>query len=663
MAMPQTQYDPAALIDGRYAVDPARPLPGAGAGLPAFAAHDRQGGAARLMAVQVAADAPPRADALMALAGLAAPDVLVPLAHGPGRGPSGEPAWFVISPAPPGPALSAALRPWGEAELLSCVLRPVADALAALHARGVTHRAVRPDNLFRAGPGEPAVLGAAWAAPPASLQPCLFEPPGSAMCLPAGRGDGSAADDIYALGVTLLVLALGRRPLEGLDDTAILRRKLAMGSFAALAGEQRLPASVADLVRSMLAEDPEHRPPPALLADPAAARSRRVAARPPRRAQHAMEFGTDAVWDARSLALSLAVEPDQGARQLRGGLVDRWLRRHLGDPGLAARVDEVVRLRAADGAAEDKRADALMTLRAVAVLDPLAPLCWQGVALWPDGLGPALAFACSPAASASGLAGALSDLVATEAAASWAAMRPDRCDAAALRTDARKWRMLVRLPGWVGGLARLRYALNPLLPCRSGRLAAGLVARLPDLVPALEAAAAAPGARNEMPLDREIVAFIAARDDQGLEPDLIGLADGTAPEAAATLQLRVLARLQDAGPVPALASRLAEFAAPALGVLRNRARREAAQQALAKLARGGQLAPLLGLVASPALRAADAREALIADEAVRRIDAELASIAAGADGRADAARRIGQEVALGVGMMALTVSLVALVLA
>ena len=80
------------------------------------------------------------------------------------------------------------------------------------------------------------------------------------------------------------------------------------------------------------------------------------------------------------------------------------------------------------------------------------------------------------------------------------------------------------------------------------------------------------------------------------------------------------------------------------------------------IAATGRLAPLLGLVASPALRAADAREAQIADAAVRRIDAELAAIAAGAGGRADAARRIGHEAALGVGMMALTVSLVALVL-
>ena len=82
----------------------------------------------------------------------------------------------------------------------------------------------------------------------------------------------------------LLCLALGRAPLAELDDATILRRKLELGTYAALARDDRLPPIIGDLVRGMLAEDPEHRPTPTLLLDPASARGRRVAARPPRRA-------------------------------------------------------------------------------------------------------------------------------------------------------------------------------------------------------------------------------------------------------------------------------------------------------------------------------------------------------------------------------------------
>ena len=61
---------------------------------------------------------------------------------------------------------------------------------------------------------------------------------------------------------------LGRVPLRQLGDRAIIRRKLEFGTYAALAGDERLPPIIGDLVRGMLAEDPEHPPTPAMLLDP-----------------------------------------------------------------------------------------------------------------------------------------------------------------------------------------------------------------------------------------------------------------------------------------------------------------------------------------------------------------------------------------------------------
>ena len=68
------------LIAGRYAVDPTRPLPGAGGGLPAFAATDRHS-LSGLMAVQTARARPARAQALRALAGVTE-GVLARISHG-----------------------------------------------------------------------------------------------------------------------------------------------------------------------------------------------------------------------------------------------------------------------------------------------------------------------------------------------------------------------------------------------------------------------------------------------------------------------------------------------------------------------------------------------------------------------------------------------------
>lgn len=181
-----------ALVASRYEVDTSRKLPPVG-GLAAFGAIDRVSGRADLMAIQLNRQWPARPRAFQALA-MPIEGLLTPMAYGPARN-----VGYAISLAPPGPSVQDRSRPWPEAELLERVLRPVAHVLEQLQARGMTHRGIRLDNVFQSAPGQSVVLGTAWEAPPAMAQPVLFEPPYSAMCLPAGRGDGSIADDVYSL--------------------------------------------------------------------------------------------------------------------------------------------------------------------------------------------------------------------------------------------------------------------------------------------------------------------------------------------------------------------------------------------------------------------------------------------------------------------------------
>ena len=111
------------------------------------------------MALPVDRHAPARHRALQTLTG-GIGGLLVPLAHGIGPPRDDQDAWYVICEAPPGPSLFSGLRPWPDSAVIELVLRPIAQVLQELQARGLTHRAIRPNNVFHgAAQAAPRVTG------------------------------------------------------------------------------------------------------------------------------------------------------------------------------------------------------------------------------------------------------------------------------------------------------------------------------------------------------------------------------------------------------------------------------------------------------------------------------------------------------------------------
>ncbi len=646
---------PAGLIGGLYSIDFTQRLEGAAPAATAFVAMAN--GQSGFMAVQVARGWPARARALSALAGPPARNLLSPLAHGPAATPSGDIGYFVICPAPPGPSLEATLRPWSETELIEAVLKPTALLLAELQTAGVTHRAIRASNLFQAAPGAAVTLGCAWAAPPASHQPSWVEPPYSACCIPAGRGEGSIADDVYALGALLLMLALGRNPVEGVPEEELLRSKLDLGSYAALVGNNRLPASIHELTRGMLADDPDHRPSPTLLSTPGAARARRIEARPTRKAQSPIELGGRSAASACALAFVLQREPAAGVAAIRNGIVDRWLRRGLGDGLTAVQLEEAVRLRDAQAAAGDATADPMLIANAIAVLDPAAPLVWRALAIWPDGLGTALDHALH---HAPGQAALLGEIATANVAEAWIARQDTGRGRAGTDLKIRDLASLRRDKRTGSALWRLCYGLNPLTPCESPRLKPFWVTRLAELLPAMEEAAAG-AADGPALVDTQIAAFIAARRDERLHGDIGHLA-ADLPVDDVLAQLRLAARLQaklHPKALPNLCAWAAEAMQPHIQQFSSKSRRVRLAAELAALATAGQLPPMAALLDDKADRTLDTDGCTAALNRLAEIEQTLAELAGAEAQRAALARRIGQDIAGGLGVVACLIAIAA----
>jgi len=107
-------------------------------------------------------------------------------------------------------------------ELKRDFLIPIMDLLRRMQDDRLTHRNIRPTNLFRRTNDDSVVSGQIYSAPPGYEQPAMFEPIERAMCPPITRGIGDLSDELFAIGVTLMVLGLGRNPVAGVSDEELL---------------------------------------------------------------------------------------------------------------------------------------------------------------------------------------------------------------------------------------------------------------------------------------------------------------------------------------------------------------------------------------------------------------------------------------------------------
>ena len=160
------------------------------------------------------------------------------------------------------------LRTWAEREnswrQIARVLADVARGLAAVHAAGVLHRDVKPDNVIvgtdgRARIGDfglarstptpppdgnaPVATGTSVAGTPAYMAPEVLR-----------GGSATAASDQFGFGVTAYEMIAGRRPFEG-RTWSELARAIEQGSIAKL----RVPGWLDATIRRCLAVDPAKR--------------------------------------------------------------------------------------------------------------------------------------------------------------------------------------------------------------------------------------------------------------------------------------------------------------------------------------------------------------------------------------------------------------------
>ncbi|MDX2396158.1 serine/threonine protein kinase [Streptomyces sp. DK15] len=170
------------------------------------------------------------------------------------------PPYWLATEYVAGPTLADAVRDRGALPADTCrkLFAALAEGLASVHAYGVTHRDLKPQNVILGVQGPQLIdFGIARAAAQTALTQFGTAPgtPGYTAPEVLLRGEVADAADVFALGATIAYAATGRAPFGTGEPTAV--------NFRAVHGEidvEGVEPGLAGLVRACVAAEPGARP-------------------------------------------------------------------------------------------------------------------------------------------------------------------------------------------------------------------------------------------------------------------------------------------------------------------------------------------------------------------------------------------------------------------
>ncbi|GAB5389849.1 MAG: protein kinase family protein [Alphaproteobacteria bacterium] len=580
-----------------------------------------------VMAMVCAKEVPVRTDALQILRGMDHPNMMNLVNWATAIWPaSKQERLFLVFDRPPGDPLLAndldPCSPLSEEQAVSRILRPGFSLLSELASNGVYHGGIRPSNIFLSdASGSSVVFGQCASVPPGYTQHRLFETIDRAMCHPAGRGPGTAADDIYALGITMMVMLLGRMPFADHPETLLLDRKISMGTYPALVGRQRVGQALVEPLRGMLIDDPKQRW--SLREIDLWLNGRRLSPRqpePPKRVARNYHIEGREYNNLRSLSKALADNHRVGVKHITSGSLLKWMNRGAGIPHAIDLTEQAIAT--ASQKTRAGRYDANLVSRVCIALDPQAPIRYRNCSFTLGGVGSMFTESVLIERDTY----TMPEAVASQVISFWYNLHPEPPpDAVATIRHFDQVRQMVDrpLPGY--GIERALYELNHSVPCMSPVLDEYYVLTLTGLIRCLERVAGS-SERPKEPVDRHIAAFYGAREKSPEEWTFKVLAPGIEDQKRYKAMLVIMAAIQaahDRQPKPKLAGWFKELLKPSVESLRNKRVRKRMDKEIKLAVDQGDLHGLLRLVDDPKIQEQDSHGFEAAKRNYRMLVAEI----------------------------------------
>lgn len=545
-------------------------------------------------------------------------------------------------------SLSDRIEPLKLENISQGLIKSASETLEVFTRRNQVHRSIRPDNMYASGLDDMWIqFGDCVTVPPGWGQSPILETIEMGMTPMSCRGPGTIADDLYALGASVLFLALGHCPVAHLSTQQIVEAKASVGSFAALLGDERPPLGLREPLRGLLCDDPFERWTLEDINEFLEGELRRsVTIAKESRADRGFGFEGEAIRHNRLLAYAFGAEPTAATKALNSVEFLKWVNRNLVDSGGEEPMSEVI-TEILENTSDKK--DTFLATRICQILDPFGPMRFQGLIMFPDGLGAMLAEAVRTDNKES--IQQIAECIDSGVLLEWTDTRETNLlmDQSTPKKNIKRIQQLLKIttPGY--GIERCLYDLNPFAPCMSPLLDRAYVYSLHDLMPALEAVVRENG---ELPtlIERHIVAFIGARSKGQLDMKLKPLEEeGGKAITAKIAMLYLFAYVQrEHGPdtLPHMTKWLAGELKDAIDLYKGRSMRENLKQKLDSVVATGKISRLYSHLHHPATLKKDGVQFKTAQRELASATAKIAELES--EKFFNNARRAGWRIASGI---------------
>jgi hypothetical protein len=533
-----------------------------------------------------------------------------------------------------------------EYEIQDTFIEPIYKAIKDMDLKEVNHREVRVENLFFMDKDRTeVVLGDCVTCPPAFDQPLIYEPIERGMASPGGRGSGSLSDDLYAMGVTIVSLILGKNIIEHKTADALFKEKIEQGSYSALCGKRKIPVTVIEPLRGVLSDDPGDRwGIEEMNLWMAGKRQTPMQRKPAKKTETPYIFMDVEYRNVKSLAHSFTQNVKEAAAAIKDEELEIWLRRSMEEGDLADTIN-AISAAATLNESSFKGKDNYVVTKSSILMDPEGPIRYKGFSFMPEGYGPALAVELLRRNSMQTAA----EVINYGIPEIWYTAHSDKIrDEASIEYQSvfARLKTILQIEGPGFGIERCLYDLNNSLACQSPLIAELGVINIEDLLPSLDDVADRTD-KKLRPLDRHVTAFIAARFKERIEPHLRALAEPKDSSFMIGL-LSLLAYLQwklKAEPVYALTSWIGSLLGPAINTYFSRSTRHDIEQEMPRVVRQGSLPELFDLIDNAEKRRQDMFKYDEARFEYSTAEDEIQEIEAGELSSPEAAQEVGQKYA------------------